>query len=87
MFKKNKKVTQNEFQNQFENEERKSSFLKRKTIKELIAPDGIDARDITNLKIISNTSKYAKSFYVSVLHFQKYLEICICLEILIHQSL
>ena len=67
MFKKNKKVTQNEFQNQFENEERKSSFLKRKTIKELIAPDGIDARDITNLKIISNTSKYAKSFYVSVL--------------------
>lgn len=67
MFKKNKKVTQNEFQNQFENEERKSNFLKRKTIKELIAPDGIDARDITNLKIISNTSKYAKSFYVSVL--------------------
>ncbi len=67
MFKKNKKVTQNEFQNQFENEERKTNFLKRKTIKELIAPDGIDARDITHLKIISNTSKYAKSFYVSVL--------------------
>ena len=67
MFKKNKKVTQNEFQNQFENEEKKSNFLKRKTIKELIAPDGIDARDITQLKIISNTSKYAKSFYVSVL--------------------
>ncbi len=67
MFKKNKKVTQNQFQNQFENEEKKSNFLKRKTIKELIAPDGIDARDITQLKIISNTSKYAKSFYVSVL--------------------
>ncbi len=48
-------------------EELNTQFLKKKSIKELIAPDGIDIRDISNLKIISNNTKYAKSFYVSVL--------------------
>ncbi len=48
-------------------EQLKTEFLKKKSIKELIAPDGIDVRDISNLKIISNNTKYAKSFYVSVL--------------------
>ena len=49
------------------NEQNNSKFLRKKSIKELIAPDGIDVSDISNLKIISNTTKYAKSFYVSVL--------------------
>lgn len=42
-------------------------ILRRKTIKELIAPSGIDASNIDHLEIISNTKRYARSFYVSSL--------------------
>ena len=41
--------------------------LKRKTIKELIAPSGIDASNIDHLEIISNVTRYARSFFVSEL--------------------
>ena len=44
-----------------------SSILRKKNIKELIAPSGIDARDIDRLEIISNTKRYARSFFVSSL--------------------
>ena len=40
-------------------------FLRKKTIKELIAPAGIDATHIDHLEIISNTKRYARSFFVS----------------------
>ena len=40
-------------------------ILKRKTIKELIAPSGIDASNIDHLEIISNITRYARSFFVS----------------------
>ncbi len=63
--KKSQKLKEEENQKQFKNEN--TNFLRKKSIKELIAPDGIDVRDISNLKIISNNTKYAKSFYVSVL--------------------
>lgn len=42
-------------------------LLKRKTIKELIAPSGIDASNIDHLEIISNVTRYARSFFVSTL--------------------
>ena len=42
-------------------------FLRRKTIKELIAPSGIDVSNIDHLEIISNTRRYARSFFVSSL--------------------
>ena len=42
-------------------------ILKKKTIKELIAPSGIDASNIDHLEIISNIKRYARSFYVSSL--------------------
>ena len=42
-------------------------LLKRQTIKELIAPSGIDASNIDHLEIISNVKKYARSFFVSTL--------------------
>ena len=64
---KKKKLKEEENQEQFKQEEKQYSFLKKKTIKELIAPDGIDVRNISNLEIISSTTKFAKSFYVSVL--------------------
>ena len=41
--------------------------LKRQTLKELIAPSGIDASNIDHLEIISNVKRYARSFYVSTL--------------------
>ncbi len=62
--KKKQELEEEENQKQSRAETR---MLRKKSIKELIAPDGIDVRDISNLKIISNTTKYAKSFYVSVL--------------------
>ncbi len=40
-------------------------FLRKKTIKELIAPAGIDATHIDHLEIVSNTKRYARSFFVS----------------------
>ena len=42
-------------------------ILKRKTVKELIAPSGIDASNIDHMEIISNTKRYARSFFVSTL--------------------
>ena len=42
-------------------------ILKKKTIKELIAPAGIDSSNIDHLEIISNVTRYARSFFVSSL--------------------
>ena len=67
MFKKKKQPMQ-EFQvrNDYtSNEEVK--ILHKKTIKELIAPSGIDARTIDHLEIASTVKRYARSFFVSAL--------------------
>ena len=42
-------------------------ILRKKSIKELIAPSGIDASHIDHLEIISDTTRYARSFFVSSL--------------------
>lgn len=52
---------------QEENKPKRSTLLRKKNIKELIAPSGIDARDIDHLEIISNAKRYARSFFVSSL--------------------
>ena len=44
-----------------------SEILRQKSIKELIAPSGVDASNIDYLRIISNTTRYARSFFVSSL--------------------
>lgn len=63
--KKNKQVQQEERKRyQDENSE---NFLQGKTIKDLIAPSGIDVSNIDHLEIISNTKRYARSFFVSTL--------------------
>ena len=46
-------------------ENQSTQFLKKKSIKELIAPSGINASNIDHLEIISNVKKYARSFFVS----------------------
>ncbi|MBQ2937511.1 MAG: DUF87 domain-containing protein [Clostridia bacterium] len=63
-----KQVKQEDLQNQFNDyREEDVKILKKKTIKELIAPSGIDASNIDHLEIISNTKRYARSFFVSSL--------------------
>ena len=65
---KKQKLQEEELQNQFrEYHEDDVKILKKKTIKELIAPSGIDASNIDHLEIISNTKRYARSFFVSSL--------------------
>lgn len=41
------------------------SFLKKKTIKEIIAPAGIDVSNIDHVEIISSVKRYARSFFVA----------------------
>ena len=72
-------------QEQFNNKVEEVSILKRQTIKELIAPSGIDASDIDHLEIISNVKNMQEvSLY---LHFQEcvhslnFFETCISLVI------
>ena len=48
-------------------EEVVDEIFKRSTIKDLIAPSGIDVSNIDHLEIISNTKRYARSFFVSTL--------------------
>ncbi len=43
----------------------KQNLLHRMTIKELIAPSGIDVSNLNHLEIMSNVRKYARSFLVS----------------------
>ena len=63
-----RKQQEEKLQNQFrENQDDDIRILKKKTIKELIAPSGIDASNIDHLEIISNTKRYARSFFVSSL--------------------
>ena len=54
-------------QNSLSVQEPEYDILRKKTIKELIAPAGIDASNIDHLEILSNTTRYARSFFVSSL--------------------
>ena len=42
-------------------------ILKKKTIKQLIAPSGIDATNIDHLEVISNVTRYARSLDLSLI--------------------
>ena len=66
---KKQRREQEEFQmqNNLKSNEPEYDILRKKTIKELIAPSGIDASNIDHLEIISNTTRYARSFFVSSL--------------------
>ena len=67
MWNKKKIKEQEEAERKKLNNAEESQILKRKTIKELIAPSGIDASKIDHLEIISNVKRYARSFFVSTL--------------------
>ena len=52
---------------QYNDYDNNTQIFKKQSIKELIAPSGIDASNIDHLEIISNVKKYARSFFVSTL--------------------
>ena len=62
---KKNKLEQIDEENSLLIKEENFDILRKKTIKELIAPSGIDASNIDRLEIISNTTRYARSFFVS----------------------
>ena len=62
-----KKKRQEEDQRNQNNIQQEPGTLKEQSIKELIAPSGIDASNIDHLEIISNITRYARSFFVSTL--------------------
>ena len=66
MRKSRKQLEEEEKRQQLARQE-EPGFLRRKTIKELIAPSGIDASKIDHLEIISNVKRYARSFFISTL--------------------
>ena len=69
MFKKKQQNQNNDFQiprNDYTSNE-PVKILRKKTIKELIAPSGVDASNIDHLVISSNVKRYARSFFVSSL--------------------
>lgn len=79
LFKK-KKTTSNQT-NKIE-EEVNNRSIRRMTVKEMIAPTGIDVSSLDHLEIISNVNRYARSFFVANLPrmctFPSFLEVCIC---------
>ena len=67
MAKKQKQNQLAELQNSIAENENGYGLLKKKTIKELIAPSGIDASNIDRLEIISTTTRFARTFFISAL--------------------
>ena len=65
--KSRKKIQEEERKRQLTRIEEQPGILRKKTIKELIAPSGIDASKIDHLEIISNVTRYARSFFISAL--------------------
>ena len=65
--KKSKKNQLEEERERQLNKQEEPGLLKSKTIKELIAPSGIDASKIDHLEIISNVKRYARIFFISTL--------------------
>ena len=61
---KNQKEVERENSNNIVQEPGK---LRKKSIKELIAPSGIDASKMDHLEIISNVKRFARSFFISTL--------------------
>lgn len=49
------------------NKTEKATLLKSTSIKEMIAPSGVDASSLDHLEIVSNIKRYARSFVVSAL--------------------
>jgi len=69
MAKKNKKQNVQQSEDQIIMNQKMPSILSenRKTVKDLIAPSGIDATNINHLEIVSSTTRYSRSLFVSTI--------------------
>ena len=78
-----KKQKQQEEEDQAQVMNNETLYLKKKSIKELIAPSGIDASNIDHLEIISKDMLEVFMFlhYQEHVYSQNYLDLFICLAI------
>lgn len=67
MSKKKKLKNQEEEKQKLLRPDGEQEILRKQTVKDLITPSGIDASNIDHMEIISNTKRYARSFFVSTL--------------------
>ena len=67
MSKKKKLKKQEEEKQRQLRENAEQEIVHKQTVKDLITPSGIDASNIDHMEIISNTKRYARSFFVSTL--------------------
>ena len=59
------KMLNKEVNNEKVEQEMSKRIIRKKTIKEMIAPTGIDASSLDHLEIISSTDRFARSFFVA----------------------
>lgn len=59
------KMLNKEVNNEKIEQEMSKRIIRKKTIKEMIAPTGIDASSLDHLEIISSTDRFARSFFVA----------------------
>ena len=64
---KSQKRQEEERRQNSQHKEQQPELFKRSTIKDIIAPSGIDISNVDRLEIISNIKRYARSFFVSTL--------------------
>ena len=60
-----KKISELKADNENIEKEVSKRIIRRKSIKEMIAPTGIDASSLDHLEIISSTNRFARSFFVA----------------------
>ena len=58
-------IPENNSLTQNETEEQNPLLKNKKTLKDMIAPSGIDTSDINHIGIISSVTRYARSHYVA----------------------
>ena len=67
MWGQKRKQKELEKRQEYNNPSKETPILRRQTVKELIAPSGVDVSNIDHIEIISNMKRYARTFFVSTL--------------------
>ena len=67
MWGQKRKQKELEKRQEYNNPSKEIPILRRQTVKELIAPSGVDVSNIDHIEIISNMKRYARTFFVSTL--------------------
>ncbi len=67
MWGQKRKQKEQEKRQEYNNPSKETPILRKQTVKELIAPSGIDVSNIDHIEIISSMKRYARTFFVSTL--------------------